>query len=307
MKRDLPPLGALVAFEAAARHRSFTRAGAELAVTQAAISHHIKALEAHLGRPLFRRLPRALVVTDEGQRFAQAVGEALDRIATASAQARSAPGATRLVVTVLPSFAARWLVPRLPRFYAAHPEIDLHVVATPTLLDLEREGIDLGVRYLASDRRHPGAELLFDDELVAVCSPRLRKGRRALERPQDLRHHTLLHAESDADWRAWLAAAGASDVPLRGPVFTDASLLVQAAVAGQGVALGRSVLIQDELAVGRLVRAFPRLRRRWPTTRAYYVASPPGRAQRPEALAFLQWLRREARSYRRQVGVAQLP
>jgi LysR family glycine cleavage system transcriptional activator len=302
MKRSLPPLGALVAFEAAARHRSFTRAGVELSVTQAAISHHIKALELHLGRPLFRRLPRALTVTDEGQRFAQAVAEALDRIEAATVQARSTPGTTRLVVTVLPSFAARWLVPRLPRFYAAHPEIDLHVVATPTLLDLEREGIDVGVRYLPRDHRDPSAEHLFDDELIAVCSPRLQKGRRALKQPRDLRHHTLLHAESDADWRAWLAVVGATEVPLRGPLFTDASLLVQAAVAGQGVALGRSVLVYDELAVGRLVRAFPRLRRRWPTTRAYYVASPPARAQRPEALAFRQWLRKEAQIYRRQVA-----
>jgi LysR family glycine cleavage system transcriptional activator len=301
MRRALPPLNALVAFEAAARHLGFTRAGAELGVTQAAVSHQIKALEEHLGRPLFRRLPRALLLTDEGQRLHQAVADALDRLEAATREARGGPGPARLVVTVLPSFAARWLVPRLGRFYAAHPEIELHLLATAALVDLERENVDVGIRYGRGHYRGSVVHHLLDEELYPVCSPRLRDGRRPLRRPDDLRAHTLLHAESDADWRAWLDAVGAREVPLRGPVFTDSSLLVQAAVAGQGVALGRSVLVHDELVAGRLVRLFPRLQRRWPAARAYYVASPTSRARRPEVHAFLDWLQAEAGAYRREL------
>jgi LysR family glycine cleavage system transcriptional activator len=204
-----------------------------------------------------------------------------------------------LVVTVLPSFAARWLVPRLGRFSAAHPGLDLHVVATTTLLDLEREGIDVGIRYGRGSWRGTVTEHLLDEELIPVCSPQLRRGRRALERVEDLAQHTLLVGDSEEDWRAWLARAGASDVPVRGPVFTDSNLLVQAAVAGQGVALTRGVLVRDELAAGRLVRALPRLRRRWPADYAYYIASPPSRARRPEVRAFAAWLHAEARAYRR--------
>jgi LysR family glycine cleavage system transcriptional activator len=301
MKRLLPPLGSLVAFEAAARHLSFTRAGAELAVTQAAISHQVKALEEHVGRPLFRRLPRALLLTDEGQALSRAVGDALDRLDGALSQARSPAGSTRLVVTVLPSFAARWLVPRLGRFYAAHPDVDLHLVATTTLLDLERENIDVGIRYGRGSWRGTVAEHLLAEELIPVCSPALRDGKRPLKRPGDLRHHTLLVGDREEDWRDWLARAGAGDVPVRGPVFTDSNLLVQAAVAGQGVALGRGVLVHDELAAGRLVRAFPRQRRRWPAEHAYWVASPPSRAKRPEVRAFGAWLHAEARAYRGQL------
>jgi LysR family glycine cleavage system transcriptional activator len=301
MKRALPPLGTLVAFEAAARHLSFTRAGAELAVTQAAVSHHVKALEEHVGRALFRRLPRALLLTDEGQALSRAVGEALDRIEVATRQARGVARARRLVVTVLPSFAARWLVPRLGRFYDAHPELELHIVATSTLVDLEREGVDVGIRYGKGHWRGTVAEHLLDEELIPVCAPALRDGKRPLRRPADLAAHTLLVGDREEDWRDWLARAGAADVPVRGPVFTDSNLLVQAAVAGQGVALGRGVLVHDELAAGRLVRAFGRLRRRWPAEHAYYIASPPSRARRPEVRAFAAWLHAEARAYRRSI------
>jgi LysR family glycine cleavage system transcriptional activator len=194
-------------------------------------------------------------------------------------------------------------VPRLGRFQAAHPEIDLHVVATPTLLDLEREGIDLGIRYGAGHYRGMVVEHLLDEELFPVCSPRLRRGRRPLRRPDDLRHHTLLHAESDTEWRHWLDTVGLAALPLRGPVFTDSSLLLQAAAAGQGVAMGRSVLVHDDLMAGLLVRAFPRLRRRWPATRAYYIAIPTARARRPEVRAFAAWLQKEARAHRRELGL----
>jgi LysR family glycine cleavage system transcriptional activator len=302
MKRTLPPLGALPAFEAAARHLSFTRAGAELAVTQAAISHHVKALEAHLGRALFRRRPRALLLTDEGQRFYHAVAEALERLEAAAREAGAAAGTTRLVVTLLPSFAARWLVPRLGHFYAAHPTVDLHVVATPTLLDLEQEGIDVAIRYGGGHYRGYSVEHLLDEEMFPVCSPRLRQGRKRLRSPADLPAHTILHEESDADWRAWLKAAGVAEAPRRATMFTDSSLMLQAAVAGQGVALGRSVLVRDELAAGRLVRPFPRVLPRWPSPRAYWVASPPARARRPEVAAFRAWLQAEARADREHDG-----
>jgi LysR family glycine cleavage system transcriptional activator len=298
MKRSLPPLGSLPAFEAAARHLSFTKAGAELAVTQAAVSHHIKALEVHLGRALFRRRPRALLLTDEGQRFSQAVTEALDRIEAAAREASAAAGTTRLVVTLLPSFAARWLVPRLGRFHAARPTVDLHVVATPTLLDLDKEGIDVAIRYGAGHYRGLQVEHLLDEELFPVCSPRLVRGRRPLRAPADLVGQTILYEESEADWRAWLAAAGVTAAPSRWSMFTDSSLMLQAAVEGQGVAMGRSVLVRDELAAGRLVRPFARVLPRWPSPRAYWVASPPSRARRPEVVAFGAWLQAEVRADR---------
>lgn len=307
VRRRLPPLGALVAFEAAGRHLSFTRAAAELHVTQTAISHQVRALEEHLAVRLFRRLPRALSLTDAGERFLPVVREALDRIDEASARLRQRDASGTLTVSVLPSFAARWLVPRLGRFRAAHPTIDVRIDARPELVDFVHDDVDVAVRY--GRGRYPGlrADRLMAEEIFPVCSPALRRGRPPLRRPNDLRHHTLLHAETHDDWHAWLLARGVRGVePTRGPMFTDSSMVVQAAVAGQGVALGRRVLVDADLAAGRLVRPFGRA---LPSAFAYFVVCPESGAERPKVRAFREWLLAEARAvpYPHRTGLRPAP
>jgi LysR family glycine cleavage system transcriptional activator len=298
-RKDLPPLNALRAFEAAARHLSFTRAAAELFVTQAAVSHQIKALEGHVGVKLFRRLPRQLLLTDEGQAYAHALTDVFARLGRATARLRE-PEATRrrlLTVSVVPSFAARWLVPRLGRFRQQHPEIDVRVAPQSAAADFARDDVDVGIRYGAG--KYPGlrSDRLLDDELFPVCSPRLCRGAHALRRPRDLRHHVLLHDETTDDWRTWLAVAGVGadagvDVT-RGPIFTDASMLLEAALGGQGVALARRVLAAEELRTGRLVRPFA-AELTLPSARAYFVVAPRATADQPRIKAFRAWLMQEA-------------
>ena len=292
MSRKLPPLRALRAFESAARHLSFTAAARELFVTQAAISHQVKALEAYLGLDLFRRLNRGLMLTDEGQAYVPAIRRAFDLINEATSKVTERDEAGALSVTVLPSFGARWLVARLGRFRMAHPEIDVRVSATADLVDFARENFDVGIRY--GRGQYPGlrtARLLTED-IVPVCSPHLLQGTNPLQQPKDMVHHTLLHQESHGDWRTWLLAAGVQGVdPTRGPVYTEASMLVQAAAAGQGVALARGVLAADALSAGRLVQPFEFS---LPTEYAYYIVSPESKADRPKILAFTEWLLKEA-------------
>jgi LysR family transcriptional regulator, glycine cleavage system transcriptional activator len=285
----LPSLNAARAFEAAARHLSFTRAAAELHVTQAAVSHQVKALESQLSLRLFRRAPRRLLLTDEGQAYAQELSAIFARLAEATARLRAPDARRTLTISVLPSFAARWLVPRLGRFTARHPEIDVRVAPENAPADFARGDVDMGIRF--GTGRYPGlrTDRLFGDEIFPVCSPRLL---RRLRRPADLRRHVLLHDERHDDWRGWLAAARVTGVdPARGPIFTDASMLVSAAVAGQGVAMARRVLAEDELAAGRLVRPFALA---LPSERAYYVVSPRATAAQPKIAAFREWLRDEA-------------
>jgi LysR family glycine cleavage system transcriptional activator len=290
--RDLPPLNAARAFEAAARHLSFTRAAAELFVTQAAISHQVKALEEHLGLKLFRRLPRRVLLTDEGQRYARALTDAFTRLADATARLHAPVQRRILTVSVLPSFAARWLVPRLGRFRAQHPNIDVRLAPQTEPADFAHDDVDIGIRFGLG--RYPGlrTDRLLGDETFPVCSPRLCRGRRALRSAADLRHHVLLHDERHDEWRAWLLAAGVTDVDAtRGPIFTDASMLVQAAVEGQGVALARRVLAEEELARGNLVRPFALS---LPSARAYFVVAPRATAEQPKNRVFRDWLLEEA-------------
>ena len=292
MSRKLPPLKALRAFESAARHLSFTEAAKELFVTQAAISHQVKALEAYLGLDLFRRLNRGLMFTDEGQAYLPSVRRAFDLINEATSKLTERDEAGALSVTVLPSFGARWLVARLGRFRMAHPDIDVRISATAELVDLARENFDIGIRY--GRGKYPGmrtARLLTED-IVPVCSPQLLNGTNPLEQPKDLVHHILLHQESHGDWRTWLLAAGVQGVdPTHGPLYTEADMLVQAAAAGQGVALARGVLAADALRAGRLVQPFELS---LPTEYAYYIVSPESKADRPKIVAFTQWLLKEA-------------
>jgi LysR family transcriptional regulator, glycine cleavage system transcriptional activator len=292
----LPPLNALRAFEAAGRHLSFKRAAAELHVTQAAVSHQVRALEEHLGFPLFERLHRALRLTSAGARYLHGVSAAFERLrdATAAVAPRAAP--PRLVLSVVPSFGANWLVPRLGRFRALHPDIDLVVLSSAALVDFAHDAVDVGVRF--GRGHYPGthAELLMAEEYLPVASPKLVR-RRALREPADLRRHTLLHDESHDAWRAWLAAAGVQGVdPERGIVFSDSSQLVAAAASGQGIALARKLLAGPGLRAGALVRLF---RSSVPAEFAYYVVCAEQRAGEPAIRAFRSWILAEARPRRR--------
>jgi LysR family glycine cleavage system transcriptional activator len=291
----LPSLTALRAFEAAARHLSFTRAAAELCVTQTAISHQIKQLEAHLGVALFHREPRRLSLTPDGQAWAREMRDVFARLFEAHRRLRARARTARpvLAVSVIPSFAAGWLVPRLGRFVAQHRDVDVHISPDERLVDFAAEPFDIGIRY--GQGRYPGlvVEKLADDAFVVVCAPSLR-ARRRLASPDDLRRHVLLRDDEPGAWERWLSQNGVRDVdPAPGAVLTDSAMLVAAAVEGQGVALARRSLALDDIAAGRLVLPFPRVRP-MPTGRAYYVAAPREKLARPCVAAFREWLRGEA-------------
>ena len=297
MGRRLPPLNSLRAFEAAARYLSFTKAAEELHVTPAAISHQIKALEEHLGVPLFRRLNRAVLLTDAGQACLPGLSEAFDRMAAVVERLRAQDGGGPLTVSTSPAFAAKWLVPRLERFQERCPEIDVRVSAAMRLVDFAREEVDVAIRY--GPGRYPGllTELLLTNEVVPVCAPALLQGARPLSSPQDLRRHTLLHddtATSDGaypNWAMWLRAAGVEGVDAaRGPRFDYAGLVLDAAAAGAGVALALSTIVAADIAAGRLVKPFAVA---VPTPFAYYLVCPATTAGRPKVEAYRRWLRAE--------------
>jgi LysR family glycine cleavage system transcriptional activator len=296
--RRLPPLNALRAFEAAARHLSFTRAAMELNVTQAAISHQIRTLEEHFGLPLFRRLNRALLLTEEGQTLFPAVRDALDGLAEGSARLRARESAGTLTVSTLPSFAVKWLVPRMSHFQDRHPGIDLRISAKEYLVDFARDGIDVAIRFGAGSWPGVHAEWLADEALTPVCSPALLPG---LQHPGDLAHATLLHEDmlplrGFPTWETWLAAVGVEGVdPLRGPRFSHTHLMLQAAMDGRGVAMGLMLITADDLAAGRLVEPFTF---RLASGFGYYLIYPPATAERPKTRAFSEWVMEEMASQR---------
>jgi LysR family glycine cleavage system transcriptional activator len=294
MVRRLPPLNALRAFEAAARHMSFSKAADELHVTPAAISHQVKALEDVLGVTLFRRLVRSLALTDAGRTYLPNLTRGLDHIARATEQLRGRGLAGRLTLSVMPSFAMRWLVPLLPDFHAAFPDIDLVVRAEPRKVDFDTEDVDAAIRY--GPATHPGlrADLLMREEIFPVCSPALVQGPRAIRTLADVRHHPLIHdfdasaAESWFHWETWIREHGLGDVdPTRGLRFSDSSLMLEAATLGLGVALGRSAIMGDLLASGRLVRPVAEAH---DADHAYWIVSPERLADEPKVAALRDWL-----------------
>jgi len=299
----LPPLKALADFEAAARHLSFTKAAGELNVTHGAVSRQVKALEQALGVKLFRRLNRALRLTDEGQAYAGTVRELLARLREASARLVADEAKGGLTVSTTYSFTNKWLMPRLARFRARHPEIDVRLQANDQLVDFARENVDLAIRY--GRGRYAGlvAERLVADDYVPVCSPGLQRGPHPLRKPADLKHHTLLHEEdalrldnlgeaTAVGWQMWLKAAGVEGVDAaRGPIYSHSSMVLQAAIGGEGVALGRTALIVEDLAAGRLVKPFE-LQLKVPL--AYYIVAAPRALERPKVRAFRDWLMEEA-------------
>lgn len=299
--KTLPPLNALRAFEAAARHLSFRRAAEELHVTPAAISHQIKGLEDFLGVILFRRLPRAVILTDEAQRALPLISEAFERLNDAVALFNDTETSGPLTVSVAPTFAERWLVRRLAHFSALHPDIDVRVDATNQVRDLERDGIDVAVRHGPGE--YPGlrVERLFGHHMIPVCHPRLLDGPHPLREPSDLRHHTLLHVDWGhlalrADWPMWLASMGVEDVDTtRGMVFTVESMAIASAVQGDGVALASVYAVEREMNDGLLVAPFPKS---MSADIGFWLVEPARRTSRVKVEAFRRWILEETQDFR---------
>ena len=289
-------LDLLHTFEAAARHLSFTAAGSELALSQPAVSRQIQQLEAALGAPLFQRQHRSLALTDAGRVMQRAVDDSLERLRDAAARVRGASTARQVAITCTPGFAAFWLIPRLPRFTAAHPEVDVRISANLSIVDLERGNVDLAVRFVPeSQGRGPR---LFEEAVQPMCSPALlRDPRRPLRTPADLAAHTLLTLDTQgdsltADWEPWFALIGIEDVRMAHSVrFTQYTDAVSAAVAGQGVVIGRLPLLDDLVRQRKLVAPF---KSPAASQRGYFLTLAPRAARNPDAHAFMQWLQAEA-------------
>ena len=289
MALRLPPMQALRAFEAAAREQSLTRAAAALHLTHGAISHQIKALEADLGVRLVERAGRGIRLTDEGDRFARRVRAALAELVAAVQEIADRSNPRQLRISVTPSFAARWLLPRMARFTVAHPDIDLDVRASSALVDFQRDNSDAAVRYGLGGWPGVVSEHLLDESFLPVCSPRLAGGKLP-KQPADLAHFTLLRAD-DESWQPWFEAAGlAWPEPSRGPIFNDDAHLMQAAIEGQGIALARTSLLGNDVRNGLLVRLFDI---DVPSARGYYLVYPPRLAAATRVLVFRKWLHAE--------------
>ncbi len=294
MVRRLPPLNALRAFEAAARHGGFTGAAKELHVTPAAVSHQVKGLEEFLGQPLFHRLPRGLELTEAGRSYLPELTAGFDQLARAADCLRGGDLAGRLVVSVLPSFCAGWLAPRIGDFNARYPEIRLELLSQNRNTDFETEDVDMGLRY--GRGVYPGLEVVrvLEEEVFPICSPALMTGALPLRGFEDLRHHVLLHDPASLpdepwnQWNTWLDWAGVDGPDLdRGHGFTDTTAMISACVAGLGVGIGRSALVRGHLRAGRLVRPFTVSR---PADYAYWAAFLPKTRENPKAMAFLDWV-----------------
>jgi LysR family glycine cleavage system transcriptional activator len=292
MRPRLPPLNNLKAFEAAARHESFTRAAEELCVTQGAVSQQVKALEEGLGIKLFNRERQRLVITEAGRDYLTIVRDALDRIAVGTERLLQRQNAGVLTVSTSPDFAAKWLVHRLGHFAEVHSGIDLRVSATLHHVDFAREEVDLAVRH--GEGNWPGLDSvqLSAEQLFAVCSPKLLSGRRRLGKPADILKFPLIHLDGRTDWMHWLRAAGVDEAAVtHGPVLNRASMVIDAAINGQGVALARTTLAAWDLITGRLVRPFPDS---LPLSKTYWIICPRATSSVPKIVTFRNWLLSEA-------------
>jgi LysR family glycine cleavage system transcriptional activator len=294
MLRRLPVLNALKSFEAAARHESFTRAAAELCVTQGAVSHQVKALEQELGVKLFNRERQRLAITTAGREYLNVVRDAFDRIAIGTERLVQRQTGGALTISTSPDFAAKWLVHRIGRFSEAHPDVALNVSAAMHHVDFAREEVDLAVRH--GDGNWPGlhVERLSAEQLFPVCSPKLLRGRQRLAKPADLLKFPLLHLETRQYWPKWLDAAGVTDPDVsQGPIMNRASMLIDAAIEGQGIALARTTLAAWDLLDGRLVRPFAEALR---LSKTYWIVCPKATAMLPKNKSAREWLLAEAAS-----------
>jgi LysR family transcriptional regulator, glycine cleavage system transcriptional activator len=291
MVRRLPPLNALKAFEAAARSESFTLAAEELSVTQGAVSHQVKALEATLGLKLFNRERQRLVITEAGRDYLAVVRDAFDRIAFGTERLVQRQTSGVLTVSTSPDFAAKWLVHRLGRFSEAHSDIDLRVSATMHHVDFAREDVDLAVRH--GDGHWDGLDVvrLCSEQLFPVCSSKFVSGRNRITKAADFLKFPLLHLDDWKTWSRWFDAAGVPDPVLQGPVMNRASMLIDAAVDGQGIALARTALAAWDLINGRLVRPIQVSLR---MSNTYWIVCPKATSMLPKIKLFRQWLLAEA-------------
>ncbi len=290
MTARLPSLNGLRAFEAAARHLSFTQAAAELNVTQTAISHQIRRLEEELGIRLFIRKNRALALTPKARDYLPGVRAAFNDLRLATDRLLRKDDDHVLTVSTLASLAAKWLLPRLTAFQEAHPGIDVRITTSTALVDFRGGDVDAAIRYGRGNWQGLRAEWLMADDFFPVCSPALLNGKRPLKCPEDLREHVLLHTSTNSDdWRQWLTAAGLpSDISKPPGITFDLILMtVQAAIDGIGVAMGRTSYVQDDIAKGRLVVPF---KIALPVDAGFYLVSPEGVAEPPKLGAFRQWL-----------------
>jgi len=308
----LPPLASMRAFEAAARHLSFKKAAEELHVTPAAVSQQIKVLETYLGLSLFRRLTRALEITAQGEAMLPKIREGFECFAAAVDKVR-VPADGVLTVAAPPSFATRWLVPRLPHFAATHPEVELRLASSGSAVDRpgEMRSLDdalpdmrtadsvLAIRFGTGNYPGFAVDRIMQPAWVPVCSPRLPSAERPLTTPDDLRRHVLIHDETVNDeerqpgWREWLASAGVTGIDAgRGPRFSNSVLAVEAALDGQGVALTLRPLVESDIAAGRLIVPFAGS---VASPYAYYLVMRKAIAARAPVAAFREWLLAEAR------------
>lgn len=297
----LPSFTLLRAFEAAARLGSFTRAAQALFVTQGAISQNIKQLEQELGVSLFRRAGRGRILTEAGQALSRDLGRALQLIGDSIERLRADQAGGTLTISTLPSFAMQWLIPRLGGFRTLCPEIDVRVHADERAVDLAREGMDMAIRYGPPPDPRPDLQFtpLLEDDIFPACSPDFLRRHPGVRDPRDLRGLPLIHDESDRsghvcayDWAAWLRRAGVDGVAVdRGPSYYQGHMVIRAAIAGQGVALVRRSLVEDELARGQLVRLFDvEFRSGW----IHYIVEPASRVDQPKLARMRGWLLREA-------------
>jgi DNA-binding transcriptional LysR family regulator len=300
--RSLPPLDLLRGFEAAARHLSFTRAAAELFLTQSAVSRQIQALEEFIGVALFERRHKALALTEAGQAYFRTVGPMLDELRDATRKLREARTGHVLTVTTTVSFASLWLVPRLARWRKEHPTVDVRITATHEVVDMDREGIDLAIRDCPLSAVPEGAVHLVGEHLAAMCSPgyarEAKRDKRPLAKPKDLRHHLLLTLHDKGrwpwlSWAPWLEAMGVEDLmPASTLSFDQYDQVVQAAIHGQGVALGRMTVASQPIREKKLMVLFGRQQQ---IARAFHAVYAKGARERPEVRQFVEWLGEEIR------------
>ncbi|MBR0778939.1 transcriptional regulator GcvA [Bradyrhizobium diazoefficiens] len=290
MTARLPSLNGLRAFEAAARHLSFTLAAAELNVTQTAISHQIRRLEEELGIRLFIRQNRALALTAEARDYLPGVRAAFNDLRLATDRLLRKDDDKVLTVSTLASLAAKWLLPRLTDFQEQHPGIDVRITTSTSLVDFQRDDVDAAIRYGRGQWPGLRADWLMADEFFPVCSPSLIHGEKPLRVVEDLKDHVLLHTTTNTDdWRQWLTAAGLPTDISRQPgiTFDMTFMTVQAAIDGMGVAMGRTSYVRDDIAKGRLVVPF---RIALPADAGFYLVAPQGRREAPKLAAFRQWV-----------------